>query len=397
MLKTKTIKPKRKWLRWVIVVVLGVALGVAGGSFMKVLQHTHTSALDLFRPPFGGNKFVRILVLGEDNTSKLRKNGQGLSDTIMVVALDMENHTVKALSIPRDTRVEIPGHGIQKINAANALEGPQLTMQMVQSILGVSIDYYIKTDIGGLNNIVDLVGGVGIDIEKDMNYVDRHGGLYIHLRKGYRHLDGDKALQYVRFRHDALGDITRMQRQQKFLRALARQIVAPSNFSKWPSIADQLYSKHYIETTMNLKDLEALAKIARDVPQEKVQTETAPGVPERIGAASYYIIDQEKVAESVQRLLVPTGNVKARVEILNGAGTSGIATQVADKIKPQGYFVVSTGNAPNFDYEKTQVIVHNDKISEVELATLIGATDVKYDHNPSASSDITVIVGKEYR
>lgn len=396
MQKSKTSRPKRVWLRWAIVIVIGVGLGIFGGNALKILNHTHTSIGSLFSPPFGGTKFVRILVVGEDNTSKMRKNGRGLTDAMMVVALDLDHNTVKAISIPRDTRIDIPGHGTQKLNAANVYGGPELTMSMIQSLVGVNIDYYIKTNIAGLTNIVDLVGGVGVDIEKDMHYTDRRGGLYINLRKGYRHLNGDKALQYVRFRHDALGDITRMERQQKFLRALARQIVSPGNFSKWPTVADQLYTKGYIETNMNLKDLEAIAKIASNVPQDKVVTETAPGTTQTIDRISYYIIDTTKTAELAQQLLMPSSNVKARVEVLNGAGIGGIATKVADNIKLSGYAIASTGNAPNFGYDKTEIIVHNEKIDETEIAMMLRCSNIKRDSNTSTGADITVIVGKDY-
>lgn len=392
---------------WILTIVIGAIFGAAVGTGYVMLNKSHTTAKDLVSPPFGGRKFVRILVLGEDNTSKMRATGRGLSDTIMVAAVDLEHRTVRGVSVPRDTRVDLPGHGIQKINAAYPLEGANATMEAVKSVLGIdSIDYYIKTDIAGLKGIVDAVGGVGIDVEKDMHYTDRHGGLYINLKKGYRHLDGDKALQYVRFRHDALGDITRIQRQQKFLRALARQMFAPSNWPKLPAIVNEIYNKGYVDTNLNLKDIEALAKITRDITPDKVEMEMAPGVPQNIHGVSYWIVDPEQTMVLAKRMLYFTPADALKVEILNGSGAAGVAQDAASKVEQAGFVVASTGNAPNYDYERTQIILHNPKASVVEIARAVGATEFKTDNTSTATADnekpangvdMTVIIGKDYR
>lgn len=404
MARVRPVKRTSGAWKWAIVVILGVAIGVLAGTGYKLLNVSNTTVGQMLRPPFGGKRFIRILVLGEDNTHKSKTTGRGLSDTIMVAAVDMDTKSVRAISIPRDTRIEISDHGAQKINAAFPIGGPELTIQAVQSILGVGVDYYIKTDIAGLKNIVDLVGGVGIEVEKNMRYRDRRGGLYINLKKGYRHLDGDKALQYVRFRHDALGDITRIQRQQKFLRALARQMLAPGNWVHLPGLVDQIYSKGYVATNLNLKDMEALSKLARDVPPDQMEMETAPGAPENISGISYYIVDLEKTSELAIRLLQPSpaggSGAVARVEVLNGSGIYGLAKAAADRLQQSGYTVTSTGNAPSFDYASSQIIVHNEKASAVEIAQLVGASDIRTDDAGKAATDgvdITVIIGKDYR
>ncbi|MGB9618930.1 MAG: LCP family protein, partial [Armatimonadota bacterium] len=227
------------WIAVVLVVLLGSAVGIAAGTYLAVwlptMRATHTSFGDFLTGAFGGQRYVRILMIGEDDTAKKNKNGNGLSDTLVVLALDTETKEVRALSIPRDTRVKIPNHGFGKINSAHVFGGPQLTKQVVQDLLGVPIEYYVKTNTHGLRGLVDLVGGVYIKIDKDMHYVDRHGGLYINLkaRPKKQLLNGKQAEGYVRFRHDAHGDsgydivngkkvpAGRIVRQQIFLRALA--------------------------------------------------------------------------------------------------------------------------------------------------------------------------------
>lgn len=401
MQRTRPAKRPKHVLRWVIICLLGIVIGVGGAYTVLMMKASGGDIRRAFDPPFRGKSFVRILVLGEDNTSKNRASGHGLSDTIMVAAIDTGNKTVRAVSVPRDTMIEIPSHGTQKINASFAFGGPELTQQMVQSLLGLdSIDYYVKTDIEGLTKIVDMVGGVGVDVEKNMHYVDRHGGLYIDLKKGYRHLDGKKALGYVRFRHDKLGDITRTQRQQKFLRALARQMLMPQNWAKLPRIINEIKSKGYIETNMQPRDLLTLARLAGDVPAEEVQTQTLPGAPERIRGISYWQIDHEKTAEIVGDMLdYPTAKA-ATVEVLNGTGIAGRAKIVADKLETSGFKIASTGNAPSFDYDSCSIIVHNPKAAGVDsIAEMLGCREVKTEpaaHGASAP-DITVIIGRDYQ
>lgn len=400
--KPKVKKPKRKILRWVLVIIIGAAIGIFGAQTYKFLRITHTSPFAFLKPPFEGRKFIRVMVLGEDNTHKSSKTGRGLSDTIMVAVIDMETKTVRGISIPRDTRINIEDHGDQKINAAYAIGGDKLAIQAAQAVLGVSVDYYIKTDISGLKEIVDLVGGVGIEVEKDMHYTDRRGGLYINLKKGYRHLDGNKALQYVRFRHDALGDITRIQRQQKFLRALVRQMLSAKNILKLRPTVERIYEKGYVQTDMQVTDLLALAKLARDIPPDTMEMETVPTVSHNINGCSYQEVDREKTAEMVDRLLQSGGHsITAKVAVLNGSGMSGLAKLAADKLEKSGYKVTSTGNAKSFDYENSEIIVHKTVADSAEkIAELIGSADIrKADSTISATDgeDITVIIGKNYR
>lgn len=400
MTRVRAVRQKNMAWRWALVVVLGMAIGALGGYGYKLLHMSNTTLGQMVKPPFHGQKFVRILVLGEDNTHKSKKTGRGLSDTIMIAALDLNSKTVRAVSIPRDTRIQLYGHGAQKINAAYALGGPDLATEAVQAVLGIDVDYFIKTDIAGLKNIVDLVGGVGIEVEKNMRYRDRRGGLYIDLKKGYRHLDGDKALQYVRFRHDAMGDITRIQRQQKFLRALARQMLSPENWVRLPSVVSEMYGKEYVETNLSLKDIKELASLAREIPPDEMEMETAPGVPQNIDGISYWIIDQEQTALMVERLLEFSQSAAARVEVLNGSGIYGLAKIVADRLEQSGYKVTSMGNAPSFDYAASEIIVHNEKANAVEVAQLIGCSNIKDDSSSDADAneaDLTVIVGKDYR
>ncbi len=405
--------------KWALIVVIGVALGIVGTKGWMLLNTTQTSFKDILSPPFDGKKFVRILMIGEDNTAKGSRNGRGLSDTLVVAAIDLDTKTVRAVSVPRDTMVHIPGHGLQKINAAYVFGGAEQAVSSVQLLLGVPIDYYMHTDISKLKYVVDLVGGVGIDIEKNMRYTDRRGHLYINLKKGYRHLDGEQALGYVRFRHDPYGDISyitengkkiavgRVVRQQKFLRALAKELLAPNNWARVDSIIATIYEKQYITTTLNLKDFKALAEMARDIPPEQMEMAAVPGAPKMVDGQSFWVADPEATSEVVQQMLFPspvetdqsTDAPMAKIAVLNGSGTAGLAKVVTEQLERAGFTVTTTGNADRFNYTDSEIIVHTASVTGAEqIARAIGSTNIRTDTSANNSgADITVIVGRNYR
>ena len=292
-----------------ILLSLAVATGIGallgyyfpGISFIRRVQ-------EVYEPPFGGKTIVRILVLGEDNTGGTKSKPRGLSDTIMLVSIDTSTNRIAALSIPRDTRVDLDGYGGQcKINASHVFGGPTLTEMAVEQLVGIKADYYIKTNVEGFKRSVDILGGVEMDVEKDMRYRDRRGGLYINLRKGPQLLDGEKAMQYVRFRHDVMGDITRIQRQQKFLKALAQKALSPVNLPKLPRIIRTIRSN--VKTDLTLRDMLELAKLSRKADINQVRMETLPGVPQNIGGASYWICDPGQTAQVVQDLFFTPASV----------------------------------------------------------------------------------------
>lgn len=377
----------------VLVLVGAAALGAFIGYFTS--QHFSGSGLkEALSPPFGGKTLVNILLLGEDNTGMSRK-GRGLTDTIMVVSIDFASKQVAAISIPRDTRVDLNGYGgYQKINAAHVMGGPALTMCAVQQLIGVSPDYYVKLNVQGFKQAVDILGGVTIDVEKNMRYRDRSQNLYINLKKGVQVLDGEKAMQYVRFRHDALGDIARIQRQQKFVKALAKQALSPSHFPQLPTAVSAILKN--METDMTLRDLLHLCKFARNIDIDSVRMATLPGIPQTIGGISYWIVDTAKAGEVVRELFYPQLSVQLpRVEVLNGSGARGAAQHVAELLRQQGYEVTNVGNADSYDYASSQIICNNKKITDVSgIAHIVKSEVIRREDNPSALADVTVIVGK---
>ena len=176
-----------------------------------------------------------ILICGTD--------GDGYrTDTIIVAHLDANTHTVALLSIPRDTPVATGGGGLMKINsvyAGGGADGMERLASRLHSLLGFPVDGYVLVDLEAFKKTVDLVGGVDFDVPQDMDYEDASQDLYIHLKKGPQHLDGEKAMELVRFRKGyATQDIQRTQVQQQFLKALAKQCLSVSSLTKIGEFAD---------------------------------------------------------------------------------------------------------------------------------------------------------------
>lgn len=399
------------------VVIVASVLGVLGGLYIAGLPSI-VSIGDIFRPCILTSKpIVRILMLGEDKTGSKKTGRHGLSDTLVVLAINNQTNPkqIRAISIPRDTRVEIPGHGICKINSANAFGGPELSKEVIQNILGVDIDYYLATSTEGLRGLVDMVGGVYIVVDENMNYDDRHQNLHIHLKAGPEKqlLKGLDAEGYVRFRHDRVGDsgwkivdgkkvaAGRIARQQYFMRALANRILALPTRRERADVLSKAYEKGYILSDLKLKDWGALAEFMKDVDPDKMGMAVLPGEPGMKGHASYWMPDDAKIPEVVAKQMRFEGgtdeDLSASVEVLNGCGVVGAAGSVAEKLQKAGFQVTKQGNAPGFTYDRCRVITRKGNTPGVQrIASLLKCTDIREESKGKGLPDVTVIVGRDY-
>lgn len=214
-----------------------------------------------------------VLLLGVDEREGETRTR---TDTIILMNVDSKNNRVSMLSIPRDTWVDIPGRGMDKINAANVYGGPELAARTVSGLVGLPVRNYVVADFGGFEGVVDALGGVTIDVEKDMRYNDLvDPELSINLKKGEQLLDGHKALQYVRYRSDAMGDISRTERQLSFLTALGKEAMQPSTVTKLHKLAPSVYK--CVDTNLSLNQMAKLALAARNLESISIVTQTLPG------------------------------------------------------------------------------------------------------------------------
>ncbi|MFA5894134.1 MAG: LCP family protein [Candidatus Margulisiibacteriota bacterium] len=237
-----------------------------------------------------------LLILGTDinfssETGQALKESNGRTDAIMLLRVDPINYRVYLLSIPRDSYVNIPGYGWAKINAANVYGGVDLLEKTLEQTFGIEVDNYLKINPSATGKLIDLVGGVDVYVENNMYYVDRAQGLYINLKKGWHKLNGKEAQGYMRFRHDAFGDIGRIGRQQQMLSTVFMSLTKPSNLLKAP-LAFQLATS-YIQTNLPLLKIIRLANFARTLSARDVITYLASGeTQDNTPAGSVWLVDK---------------------------------------------------------------------------------------------------------
>ena len=255
MYRREDVKKKKKTSYWkylLILILVFVLSGIGGAYFANALVDNKPMYSDAEKDGLLVAKDkATVMIMGVDK----RNDDVGRSDTLMVATLDPDKNQAALLSIPRDTRVKIKGHGYDKINAAYAYGDRKLSQQTVESLLGIKIDHYIVIDVHGFTKIIDALGGIDIDVEKRMYYEDPwddDGGLYIDLQPGMQHMDGKTAVTYVRYR-DEEGDIGRIRRQQKFMKAVMDKLVSPTIIPRLPSIVSAMYDA--VETDMSISEL----------------------------------------------------------------------------------------------------------------------------------------------
>jgi LCP family protein required for cell wall assembly len=245
-------------------------------------------------------KYVNILLVGVD-----RRPGEislSNTDTLLVASINTENGKVALLSIPRDTQVMIPGHGKDKINAAARVgQGLKTTTALIEKLIAQPIDGYILTNFSGFKEIIDTLGGITITVEKNMHYVtgDKTDGV-INLAKGTQRMNGTQALQYARFRKDALADISRTSRQQKVLKAIEKEVLNIKTVPKIPWLLPQLSKA--VETNLPLNQLWEIANVLIRTQKNEIPSQTLPGNFLTEDGISYWKVDSQESQVVVRRL-----------------------------------------------------------------------------------------------
>ncbi|MCS7201347.1 MAG: LCP family protein [Dictyoglomus sp.] len=283
----------------IIVFLLLVIITGIGGYFYLQNSYNYIPSknfpsldpIELTEMVLGKMERINFLFFGVDE----RKEDIGRSDTIIFISFNLKDKKVDLLSIPRDTRVLIPGFGYDKINHAYHYGGVDLAVRTVEEFLGVSINYYAKMNFQQFEKLIDAIGGVDIEIEKPMYYVDRTDKLYIRLKPGKHHLNGKEALGYVRFRHDPLGDLGRIERQQKFLKALYSQMKDKVSLINLPQYINLVGST--IETNISFYEALFLASKFINIENQNIRMTMMPGNPDNINGISYVLPDFNKLKE----------------------------------------------------------------------------------------------------
>ena len=303
---------KRVWpyvlLGTILVFVLAAVAGAffAQSSLLDRAQKEHKEEL------LTAKDKATIMIMGVDE----RSDDVGRSDTLMVATIDPVKNEASLLSIPRDTRVAIPRNGYDKINAAYAYGGEKLTQRTVEDFLGIQIDHYVIINIHAFQKIVDAIGGIDIDVEKRMYYEDPwddDGGLIIDLRPGMQHMDGKTAVTYVRYR-DEEGDIGRVKRQQKFMRACVDAVTTPAILPRLPAIISSVIDS--VKTDLSVRQMLEFIGTLKESQAKGLRTEMVPGRPLYIDEVSYWIPDMAQLRRGMANALgvTLTNTERSRME-----------------------------------------------------------------------------------
>lgn len=293
------------WIALAMMMLGGLYLGVwAACQQPRPLDVPHVTADSYYEDKeaaknalkdwLGDDSTLTVLLLGCD-----MREGEsvGRSDTIMLAFVNVEKGAINLLSIPRDTRVELAeGRGTTKINHAFAYGGVPLIKKTIESFLDVEIDRYVIVDFEGFAGVIDAFGGIDYEVEQRMYKPSED----IDLQPGLQHLDGRHALAYVRWRGTPTADIGRIERQQKFMRAVLDQAVTAGSVFRAPQIINSINNS--IKTDFSLKELNNLLELYKDFDEVTFHSEMIPGTDDTINGLSYWIYYPNQTAELVARM-----------------------------------------------------------------------------------------------
>ncbi len=381
-------------------------------------------------PRWENTERINILMMGIDQRE--HEQGPWRTDTMLVLTLDPVTMSGGMLSIPRDLWVPIPGYAEGRINTAHYVGeiydypggGPALAVKTVRYNLGVPIHHYGRVNFGAFEKLVDLIGGIDIYVEEEINdptYPDEgYGYDPLYIPAGWQHLNGELALKYARTRHSAGGDFDRAKRQQRVVMAVFEQVtrldllpqLAPRIPELWRTLQDS------VETDLTLDEIVALANMASEIKSENIrygvidehytQFWTTPDgqqvlIPlrDRMRELRDYIFTTEApLPEQAEDPATRLAQEAAVIKVLNGTTTAGLASLTAEYLEQQGFQVLEPDNADQSDYAECLIIVYTSKIYTAEyLASLfhLPPTAVIHGPDPNAEHDISLILGADYK
>jgi polyisoprenyl-teichoic acid--peptidoglycan teichoic acid transferase len=329
---------------------------------------------------------------------------EGLTDTMLLLRFNPEDQKLSVMSIPRDTRTEIPGIGVKKINEANAEGGPALAARSASELLGgVGIDRYVILNVQGVEALVNALGGVTVHVPKDMKYQDDSQHLYINLKAGRQRMNGNQVLQLLRFRYDEYGDIGRIQRQQMVMRSLMEQTLNPATITRLPQILQVIQS--YLDTNLTVEELVALVGFGSQVNRSNTQMLMVPGEFSNPGEfdASYWLPNHNRIQDIMARHF-NFGTIEeaddrpenVRITIQDGTKQPTLAQSILGQLKSSGYTDTGIGQPWNENLSVTRIVAQQgDTRKAEEIRSALGFGEIRMESTGDLSSDVTIQLGKD--
>ncbi len=379
--------------------------------------------------PWQGTERVNILLMGVDK--RCDEEGPTHSDTIILASIDPLSKRVALMSLPRDMWVEIPGFGVDRINAAYFLGqayeypggGAQLAAETVEAFLGVPVDYYLTVDFQAFVDVVDLIGGVTIEVPEaidDPSYPDNcYGYDPFSVQPGRYQMDGATALKYARTRATPGGDVDRAGRQQQVILAIREQVSQLNNLPQLLLSVPQLWAslQDNVATSLELDEILQLGRLALDIPMENVQTVVLNYdylLPQTTPDGQQVLVpDRDKIRQLRDQVFapapIPTPVIEAlpenmiaegaRVAVYNGTAEFGLAGETQSILQDLDVNVTEIGNADSSTYASTQIIDYGSHPNTVQYLVQkmgIPPLNVSSGSNPAGEFDILVILGSDW-
>lgn len=430
-----------------ILAVAGVALLALAGFVGGVALVKHKSVWQVLSQPIApppqdvfGKDHLFVLVVGLDydySDKDEEYSTAARSDVIKAVNLDFMTHKAYVLSIPRDMDAVLPNGQEAKINQAQSDGGINESQAVIAKWLGIpSFDRYVILRIDTMKDLVNAIGGVDVNVMNSdalkhqgpngpLNYDDNWGHLHVHLKPGVRHLNGDQAVGYARFRHDWCSDPCRIMRQDQVVKAIVTKLKG----DKLNTLAHMTgligVMQHDVQTNLTGNELLSLANGFADINPSAVQTNQVPYVEDKVIPTYGDVIVPDTAARArlVETMFLnpprprpsPDSNAIAaispaqvRVDVQNGTGIPGLGRRVAAILKAKGFTIGEVGNAPTSDVMTTELHEHSSitfaatKVraalgAAASKATIVtdGSVQVSPSASPSPASDVTVVVGQD--
>ena len=441
-----TNKKKKKVWKKVLIIMLFIIL-IAGSVFAyKVCKNG------------GGMSGMLATVVGHDENTKNNlgefrclilgistdQENVDLTDTIIVASYNPNTQKATLLSIPRDTytgKTPAKATAYEKINALYSRKHrPDETLEAVNEITGLDIKYYVVVETEALIKLVDVIGGITFDVPIDMNYDDTSQNLHIHLKAGEQKLDGDKAEQLVRFRHNNDGtsypeeygdnDTGRMRTQREFIMQVIKQTAKPENIFKIGEILE--VAKEYVITNIDFEVAKDYVPYAVEFNTDDLLTASLPGTNTNKNTSGTWIFihdkkatktliqelfyDRDNTEESTESGEATTNNIDSntslinstnntstsnkkgniKIEILNGSGDSKKLQKAVSEIEGAGYKVTRTGTTNSTS--KTTIIDKKDVSNTLlqNMKEVLGTGVIQNSQSSSSKVDVTIIIGKDY-
>ena len=367
-----------KKLKWPLIGLLAAIVGWVAISFLGSSPDSPFAPVASRLPQLPFTAALRepttVLFMGTDVIYSGQGRGlqadhvalNGRSDTMLLTFLNPTHNTISVLHIPRDTQAYVGKFGVQKINSANALGGPDLARSTVAGLLNVPVDHYVVMNIDALVQLVNEMGGVTVDVPKRMSYMDWTAKLKIDLEPGVHTLTGNQAMGFVRFRHDALGDIGRVQRQQIFLNAVARQMLNPKT---WPHIPNLMnIAMKNIQTDLTQAQMFEMLNFSRSVPKKNIKFVMLPGQFSPDGnweANTDGRMIAAQLANPDQQSAWSRKNIS--ITIINASPDKQLGSKLATALRALGYRTCVGADEPEPEKHQTRIIAQNGNVANADM------------------------------